>query len=58
MVDIDDILQIGCAMAQDLQEYVDAAEAAGSTTATVTLDLIEQWDKLYNQLSTEGVNCG
>ena len=44
----DELIEIALAMHQDLQEYVDAGEEAGSDM-TATKGLLAEWDKAYQK---------
>jgi len=44
----EELLEIALAMHQDLQEYVDAGEEAGSNM-TATKDLLAEWDVAYQK---------
>jgi hypothetical protein len=47
-VTINDLVHIGCKMAQELQDYIDAAEESGSDAAA-TKALLDEWEDIYNR---------
>lgn len=48
-VDAYEIVDIASRMAQELQDYADAAVAAGSAIAA-TQALVDEWESLYQRL--------
>lgn len=47
-VTIDDLVHIGCKMAQELQDHIDAAEESGGE-AVATKELLDEWEGLYSR---------
>ena len=45
---LDEVLDIGCRMAQELQEFVDAGEESGSNMAAPRA-LLDEWNEVYNR---------
>ena len=50
MAKLDELVEIGCSMSQDIQEYIDAAVEAGGNPPTASVMLLEDWNKAYADL--------
>ncbi|MEE9356895.1 hypothetical protein [Candidatus Vondammii sp. HM_W22] len=49
----DEMLDIACKMAQDIQDYIDAGEEAGSP-CTGSSELLKEWETFYKKHNAEG----
>ena len=47
MAKLDELVEIGCSMSQELQEYVDAAIECGSEAPAGSVLLLNDWNKAY-----------